>query len=143
MAKKIKVDESELNKEIFKNYNDNYIKNDIVKVRKRLTISIVINILLCFFIVIIFANFSEERRELVYEKEIIQNDLYSIIGSNSTYYVKNKLSFMDENIVFVLEDYGNVYYTYDCVQQITNGEYSYWAFNLEAAKSKGYKKGGC
>ena len=54
-----------------------------------------------------------------------------------------KAEFLDENIVFVLEGYGDYYYTYDCVQEITDGDYSYWAYNKEAAISQGYRKGTC
>ena len=55
-----------------------------------------------------------------------------------------KLNFLDENIVFVIEGYGNYYYTYDCMEQVTDGsEYSYWAYNKEAAISKGYKPSSC
>lgn len=53
---------------------------------------------------------------------------------------KEKADFLDENIVFVLDGYGRYYYTYDQVQQVTQGEkYSYWAYNKEAAISQGYK----
>lgn len=56
---------------------------------------------------------------------------------------REKAEFLDENIVFVLEGYGDYYYTYDCVQKITDGEYSYWAYNKEAAVGEGYRKGTC
>jgi hypothetical protein len=56
---------------------------------------------------------------------------------------EEKANFLDDNIVFVLDGYGNVYYTYDCVQKITNGNYSYWAYNKESAISQGYKEGHC
>lgn len=52
----------------------------------------------------------------------------------------NKVDFFDENIVFVLEGYGNYYYTYDQVEQVTQGKsYTYWAYNKEAAITKGYR----
>ena len=52
-----------------------------------------------------------------------------------------KADFLDENIVFVIDGYGRYYYTYDQMEQVTQGigEYSYWAYNKEAAISKGYK----
>ena len=50
-----------------------------------------------------------------------------------------KIDFFDEHVVFVLDGYGNYYYTYDQMQQVTQGKsYSYWAYNKEAAISKGY-----
>lgn len=55
---------------------------------------------------------------------------------------EEKAKFLDENIVFVLDGYANYYYTYDQVQQVTQGvdEYTYWAYNKEQAISRGYKK---
>ena len=55
-----------------------------------------------------------------------------------------KAEFLDENIVFVIDGYGNNYYTYDCMQKVTNGnEYSYRAYNEKMAISNGYSKGSC
>lgn len=52
----------------------------------------------------------------------------------------NKIDFFDENIVFVLEGYGNYYYTYDQVEQVTQGKnFTYWAYNKEAAIANGYR----
>lgn len=75
-----------------------------------------------------------------------ENDCVDALSENMIEYLdlSEKADFLDKNIVFVLEGYGNKYYTYDCVKKITNGEeYSYWAYNKEAAKSNGYKKGTC
>ena len=55
--------------------------------------------------------------------------------------LQDKANFMDEYIVFVLDGYGNYYYTYDQVQIVTQGvdEYEYWAYNKEQAIYLGYK----
>lgn len=67
-----------------------------------------------------------------------------IVGNQDPYYVKNKLDFYDENIVFVVEGYGNYYYTYDCMKQkVGNNAFSFYAFNTETARAKGYYEGGC
>lgn len=51
-----------------------------------------------------------------------------------------KLNFYDEHIVFVLDGYGNYYYTYDQMKQVTQGKkYSFWAYTDVAAKSRGYQ----
>lgn len=52
-----------------------------------------------------------------------------------------KLNFYDENIVFVIDGYGDYYYTYDQMQTVTQGigGYSYWAYNKEQAIARGYK----
>ena len=50
-----------------------------------------------------------------------------------------KINFYDKNIVFVLDGYGNYYYTYDQMKQVTQGKsYSYFAYNKEAAIANGY-----
>lgn len=51
-----------------------------------------------------------------------------------------KAEFLDENIVFVLDGYGNYYYTYDQVKQVTQGvdEYYYWVYHIEDAIYRGY-----
>lgn len=128
-----------------------YIKNKSILI----IIPLLIFLALSIFINIKFYNKNEilsddnwelymENKRLEEENEEIHSNLFSVIGTNSVYYTKEKLSFLDENIVFVLEGYGNKYWTYDCVQQITNGEeYSFWAYNINAAKGQGYKKGTC
>ena len=72
------------------------------------------------------------------EKYIAKEKLYNNIKSENEE-LKQKTNFLDENIVFVLEGYGDYYYTYEEMKIITAGNrYSYWAYNEEAAKAKGY-----
>ena len=85
----------------------------------------------------------DENAKLIEENTELNSDLLKITGLNTNEYIVDKLDFFDEHIVFVLEGYGNYYYTYDCVQKITDGPYTYWAYNKEAARSKGYYKGTC
>lgn len=83
-------------------------------------------------------NFKKQVSTLREEK----NKLYSENTSLKLTESKNskKIEFLDENIVFVLDGYGNYYYTYDQVQQVTQGKsYSYWAYNKESAIGQGYK----
>ncbi len=127
-----------------------YIKN------KSILITIPISIILVISIIINIKFYNEneilsednwnlymENQRLEEENTEIHSNLFSVIGTNSVYYTQEKLRFMDENIVFVLEGYGNKYWTYDCVQQITNGEYSYWLYHKNNAIREGYKKGTC
>ena len=52
----------------------------------------------------------------------------------------SKIKFYDEHIVFVLDGYGNYYYTYDEMKQVTQGKsYSCRAYNEEAAIVRGYQ----
>ena len=52
-----------------------------------------------------------------------------------------KAEFLDENIVFVIDGYGNYYYTYEQMKTVTQGigEYTFWAYNVEQAISRGYR----
>ncbi len=79
------------------------------------------------------SEYNEALEELsdLYSEEVIDNLTNDI-----------KIEFYDENIVFVIDGYGNYYYTYDQMEQVTQGidEYSYWAYNKEQAISLGYKK---
>lgn len=119
----------------------------LIPVSVFLIISVIINVKLYNENAILYEDYLDlhfENKRLEEENEEIHSNLFSVIGTNSVYYTQKKLEFFDEHIVFVIEGYGNKYYTYDCVQDITNGErYNYWAYNTEAAKSQGYKKGTC
>ncbi len=84
---------------------------------------------------------SSEISSLKREIRDLEDENRNLTMENIDY--EEKVNFLDENIVFVLEGYGDYYYTYDCVQKITDGEYTYWAYNKEAAIYKGYRKGTC
>ena len=45
--------------------------------------------------------------------------------------------------MFQIEDFGNYYYTYDCMMEKVNGSFTYWAYNKEAAIARGLRAGGC
>lgn len=90
----------------------------------------------------IIADYKSKNTSLSQELREEKDENFDLLLENVE--LIDKANFLDENIVLVLEGYGNYYYTYDCVEKITNGEsYSYWAYNIEAAKVKGYKKGTC
>lgn len=141
MAKKIRINESD-NHEIFNNSNKIYnVKKDILKI-----VSISLNVAFIVAIIVIILSYNTKIEETNKKMNSIDTSCaYKSETSCKFNYLSeiDKAKFLDDNIVFVLEGYGNVYYTYDCVQKITDGEYSYWAYNIEAAKSQGYKKGKC
>lgn len=96
------------------------------------------------------AKYDYDEKKLRERIEILENEndelnstLNNITGEYTPFYIKEKLELFDNSIVFVLEGYGNYYYTYDCAQKITNGSYSFWAYNKETAISKGYYRGTC
>lgn len=108
-------------------------------------ISIIIIVAMGIYIAYDKANVSDEISslksqisKLKKEKSDLQDENWDYLMENVDY--KDKADFLDENIVFVLDGYGNYYYTYDQVQQVTQGnEFTYWAYNKEAAISHGYK----
>lgn len=75
--------------------------------------------------------------------EAESSNLDYLLDGQSLFYVKEKLNFFDDNIVFKIKGYGNNYYTYDCMMKKVKGSYTYWGYNKEAAISEGLKKGGC
>ena len=89
-------------------------------------------------------NWQKKHENMTSMYATLEKRFDELDDGNSFIYVKAKLDFYDNNIVFVIDGYGKKYYTYDCVQELTNNkEYSFWAFNTDAAISKGYKKGTC
>ena len=85
----------------------------------------------------------DENAKLIEENTELNSDLLKITGLHTNEYIVDKLEFFDNNIVFVLEGYGNYYYSYDCVQKITNGSYTYWLYHKNEAMRRGYYQGTC
>lgn len=83
-----------------------------------------------------------------YTIENLNSEIKDLKQENTTLFFEyiddvSKAKFLDENIVFVIKGENNYYYTYNCFKKITsNGNYKYWAYNIEAAESLGYKYGG-
>lgn len=115
---------------------------------------IIIIILLVFLVTIIMLRLInnniriEELEDQVNSQlKVIKNqkkDIDSIVGDKSAEYIKNKLEFYDKSVVYVIEGYGNYYYTYDCmIKKVGNDSFTYWTYNPEAARDEGYKEGSC
>lgn len=112
-----------------------------------LVIVIIILSVLCIYFYCLYDKsikiYSEYVVDNISDKIDLQEEIESINGDRTTYWTKEKLDFFDENIVFVIEGYGDYYYSYDCMIDNVEGEYSYWAYNKEQAISRGYQKGRC
>lgn len=54
---------------------------------------------------------------------------------------KRKADYLDNELVFVIEGYGDYYYTYDQMNEVTagKGSYSYWVYFRSSAIRKGYQ----
>lgn len=154
MAKKITLEEYEKKKNIEKN-NKSEQKNKLL-----LPLIIIIVLFSCSFIcnVLLLINHNtsssldnEEITRLERElnsKEILANsykrDLDRLVGDKDADYVKEKIDFYDESVVYVIEGFGNYYYSYDCMRKkVGNNHFSYWTYNPEAAQDEGYREGGC
>lgn len=118
-------------------------KEIVYKSNLKIVIALIVSFLLLIgtIVTIGIIEINKYKEEIDLKDRIISNkndELYEYQIEDNTN--KEKADFLDENIVFVLDGYGNYYYTYDQVQQVTQGkEYSYWAYNREAAISQGYK----
>ena len=74
----------------------------------------------------------------------ISNELFNVLQGYSTTYTINKLNFLNNKIVFVIDGYEKYYMDYDCMRRKTlNTQYSFLAFNEENAIRQGYKKYNC
>ena len=120
------------------------------KFNKTLLFYVIIGVLVLSNIITVsmYVYKNNQLEDVIYEcnqnTSLCETQLNLIKGEHTAFYIQEKLRMFDENIVFVIEGYGNYYYTYDCVQKITYGkEYSYWAYNRAAAIGKGYKQGTC
>ena len=140
MAKKIRIDNK-----------NNSIDNDNKKKSNYFFIVLFIISLVCNILLVILTIYmnheykaSENNLEQVSEaRRKLESDMLYIKGDKTKDYIKNKLNFIDDNVVFQIEGFGNYYYTYDCMMDRVNGEYSYWAYNKEAAIGKGLRRGDC
>lgn len=55
-----------------------------------------------------------------------------------------KSTFIDNNIVFEIEELKGKYLSYNCMIYLTKGkEYSFWAYNKKQAQSKGLEEYKC
>ncbi len=157
MAKKIRIEDYDepniVEKEDNKSYSTSKNNSDNVK-----SILIIINITLIISIILIIVFYNnkitklkDENKDLSEEKDLFKNeserifnDVFNVLGDEySLDYIKEKLDFYDNSIVFQIEGFGNYYYTYDCMMKKVNGSYSYWAYNKEAAIDNGLRQGTC
>lgn len=154
---KVKVNKSSIkSKQIKEEINEVSFIEENNKTKKLNIISLVCNGIFLILIIILLISLGSKTnqiQDMEYELEEYEDDMWSykvdsenlddLLGGNTYYYVENKLDFFDENVVFVIEGYGDYYYTYDCMMDKVDGEYSYWAYNKEQAIGRGYKRGSC
>ena len=157
-AEKEKVNKSSIkSKQIKEEINEVSFIEENNKTKNLNIISLVCNgifIVLIIILLISLGNKNNQIQGMEYELEEYEDDMWGykidsenlddLLDGNTYYYVKNKLDLMDEAIVFQIEEYGNYYYTYDCMmEKVGSSEYSYWAYNKEQAIGRGLKRGSC
>ena len=143
------VDKVEIKEKNHKNKKE----NNKLKVMLIIAIISIIGNAVFFSLYLVEKNKIKEKEVFNYEecdndittytnKDIADQIIYGMSGNPQ--YFKDKLLFMDTNIVFVIEEFGDYYYDYDCMMhKVGNNRYSYLAYNKEAAISKGYREGSC
>jgi hypothetical protein len=75
-----------------------------------------------------------KNNDLENEIDDLENEIDDL--ENEIDGLENDLYFYDKHVVFVLNDGTNIYHKVDCYKF---GSYSFWAFNVEAAKGRGYR----
>ena len=152
MARKIKIDDYiEKNNE---QENKKSIKKDNSKICSLIingVLAICTIVLLIMYILLNSKTVSKNEYDSVVNSKnsrinILEGEssnLNYLLDGQSLFYVKEKIKFFDDNIVFKIKGHGNYYYSYDCMMKKVNGSYEYWAYNKDAAISNGLKEGGC
>lgn len=135
-------------KKLSKREKDQLLIDHLLETEQKLKIGLIISIIIIIILgiscLLVISNSNTE--ELEKEISSLKSKVSKLSEENTDYFfenmnLKDKADFLDENIVFVIDGYGRYYYTYDQMEQVTQGigEYSYWAYNKEAAISQGYK----
>ena len=81
------------------------------------------------------ANQSAENWKSRFDQE--QSEKYKLQYERIA--LRQDLDFFNRHVVFVLDDGSREYHKYDCLLFKYRGNAKFWAYNTEAAKSKGYK----
>lgn len=108
---------------------------------------LLIIIITIFIIVISILTFSLIKQNSTIEKQ--KNRIEELASSNdSCKQTKNKLldksAFFDEYIVFEIEEFKGKYLSYNCMNYLAKDKkYSFWAYNIEQAKTKGLEEYKC
>ena len=149
--KEIKKEEKRISENIEKQEANNDTNIDINKKLKNTLIVLVIVLIIVSGIAIYLkisdntSELNEEISNLKKQVSTLREEKNKLSSENTSLKLtdsKNsrKIKFFDENVVFVLDGYGRYYYTYDQMEQVTQGKsFSYWAYNLEQAIDLGYR----
>ena len=154
MAKKIKIEDYEKSKEKIqkqKKSNKQIDKLTMISLIGNGILAIGIAVVVSMYLTLNANSISKKEYDSMLESknykistlEADSRSLKDLLNDKTAYYVKSKLNFMDDNIVFKIKGMGNYYYSYDCMIKKTSGNYEYWAYNKEAAISYGLKAGVC
>ncbi len=149
--KEIKKEEKGISENIEKKKNKNNTNIDINKKLKIILIILVIVLIIVSGIAIYLkisdntSKLNEEISNLKRQVSTLREEKNKLSLENTSLKLTNsknskKIQFFDENVVFVLDGYGRYYYTYDQMEQVTQGKsFSYWAYNIEQARDLGYR----
>ncbi len=86
------------------------------------------------------ATLKKQISTLKDEKSKLSSENASLKSTNSIN--SKKIDFFDKHVVFVIDGYGRYYYTYNQMEEVTQGKsFTYWAYNLEQAIDLGIELG--
>lgn len=139
---KVEKEQNIVEGRIEKNEEDNTLATD----NKVLYIIVFVLLVIIIGLSIYTVNAKVQAHDLESQISKLKSENSRLKNEKNDYFIDSitngvKANFLDENIVFVIDGYGRYYYTYDQMEQVTQGleEYSYWAYNKEQAKGLGYK----
>lgn len=107
-------------------------------------LSLAVNVVLIIFFVLFVSAYENEYSSLQAKYDSLNTKYYNISKAAEQRLetitelkpCKEKADFLDAHIAFVVSDDAYAYHTYDC-HFFQNCD-SFWAYNIEAARSKGY-----
>ena len=151
------IEKSEEQKTINIETNKNKIKSSLIFKSIIAILILIICVLIGVIVFLIQSNKTEklEKEILSLEKNIssLENNISTLESQKRTLTKENddleekikksnyKIDFYDNRIVFVIDGYGKYYYTYDQMEQVTQGtSFEFWAYNKVQAIDLGYKK---
>lgn len=151
LIEEIKVEEKKIENTENKENKKPNVRTKKNRVNIFMITTIILAIILCGLGIWFYSEYStiEEKDKkissLEKSKKTLETENKNLKNENSNLTIENvknktKLNFFDEYIVFVIDGYGNYYYTYDQMKQVTQGTtYTFWAYNIEQAIDRGYR----
>lgn len=124
----------------YENQRNNFSNNKNYKILFTIIIVILtIGLILSIHFNITYRYKIDDLKSLLDHQEDVSSS-----WSRKYFNLSDKVTFYDKHIVFIIDGYGDYYYTYDCMKKVTSGKkFSFLAYNVDSAIAKGYKEFKC